>query len=504
MQKYIRDKPEDFKTNIARGAGLSFAGKVIGGGLQYLYTIVVARILGLEIFGQFMLGFTIINLAAGIGRLGLEGGVVRFVSLYKGTGDKGRIKGAIMQSLKYSIVPSTVIGIFLFLTADPVFIRLFKEPDLENTLKILSLSLPFLALMTITLAATQGFQIMKYTVYCQNIFMPAFNLLLVLLFFFAGFKLSGAAAAFVISVFITSILSVYYLLKSFPEMNSIASIPDTKEIVSFSVTVLLSTLFINLIVWTDTLMLGYLRSSEEVGVYNAVARTALLMGNILASFIPVFAPIISDLFNRSEIQKLETLFKIVTKWIFKLSFPLFLFIVLFSKEILAMFGADFVQGWSSLAILSFAQIINASAGPVAFILMMSGKPKMLMYNSLLVCMINIVLNYVLIPRYGIIGAAIASCSSIIILNLLMLFETYRFLKIHPYNRKFLKPFTLGITTYVVVIAAKYWFHDLSSMYQLIIFIPLFLVCFAVLLYKWGIDDEDRFIIEGFKKKFARL
>ncbi|MBE9570812.1 MAG: oligosaccharide flippase family protein, partial [Proteobacteria bacterium] len=112
-------KPE--LTCIAEGSSISFVGKVIGGGFQYLYVIIVARMLGADSFGLFVLGLTIINFAGVIGRLGLDSGVVRYVSLYNGIGDKKRVKGTIVQAFKYTFIVSTFLGIVLFLTSEPLF-----------------------------------------------------------------------------------------------------------------------------------------------------------------------------------------------------------------------------------------------------------------------------------------------------------------------------------------------------------------------------------------------
>ncbi len=487
---------------IAKGATISFTGKILGGGIQYLYIILIARLLGVEFFGLFMLGVTIINLAGIFCRLGLDNGVLRYVPLYNGMGDSERVKGAIVQSLKYSFIMSLLVGVILYLTADTLAI-IFNKPALEGVIKILSFFLPFMSFMNIALSSTQGFKIMKYMVYGYNLFFSTSNLILVLIFSLIGLRLNGVVFAHGLSLFFTAFLSMHYLKKTFPDIQEVKTVPETRELFRFSIPLLVSISSAFLIQWTDTLMLGHFRSSAEVGIYNAAMKTALLTSVILASFNTIFAPIISDLYNRKEKQKLESLFKTVTKWGYMISFPLFLLIILLSKEIMGIYGQEFIIGWKSLIILAVAQLINAGVGSTGFMLAMSGKQDLLMHNTLGICFLNIILNYFLIPIYGQVGASIASGISIIIYNLVMILQVYVILKIHPYSIKFLKPTLFGLVSFGVVLVIKYFLLDLNGLQELLVYIPLFLILFSGLTYVWGIDDEDRFIIDIFKRKFFK-
>lgn len=495
--------PEIYKAELKRfaeGAGITFVGKILGGGMQYLYIIVVARILGGESFGLFSLGLTIISLAGIIGLLGLDNGVIKYVASYRAAGDKQRVKGAIVKSLQCSFIASVFIGIVLFLTAEAVSVKIFNKPELENIFKLMSLSLPFWSLMVIALSSTRGFQIMWCTVCGRDLFWPISSLTLVLIFFFAGLRLYGVVVSYVISVCLTSALSIYLLIQTFPEIKYTQSIPETRKLLRLSVPLLLVTCLSFLVMWIDTLMLGHFRSSEEVGIYNAAMRTAFLASMMLASSNAVFAPMISDLHSKREIQKLESLFKTTTKWVYTVSLAVFLLIAMLSKEIMTLFGTGFAPGKSPLIILAFAQLVNAGVGPVAFMLVMTGWQDTVMYGTMGVCFLNIILNYLLIPPYGIVGASIASGASVIFLNLLLLLRVCRLLKMHPYNLKFVRNTGLTVAAFSVLPLIKYIPIDFVRTYKLLISVPLSLAVFASLVYKWGVDDEDRFIVDVLRRK----
>ncbi len=491
-------------TSIAEGAGITFVGQAVESLVKYLYIITVARLLGAESLGLLVLGLTVVGVTGMICRMGLENGVIRYVALYNGINDKGRVKGVIVESLKYSFVVSTVIAFILYLIAGSLFTRIFDKPEIENVIKLLSLSLPFLSLLLIGISSTCGFKVMHYRTLGQCIFLPLSNLLLAVFFFLLGFGLRGIVFAYVISVFLTSILSIYFVGKVFPDIVHVRAVLEVGKLLRFSIPLLIVSFLNYLIIWTDTLMLGYFKTSENVGIYNVAMRSALLTSMILVSFNVIFAPIISDLYNRKEKHKLEILFKTVTKWVYTMSFPVFFLIALMPKEIMAIFGREFVIGWIPLVILAFAQFVNAAAGPAGFMLGMSGKQYLMTYNTIGIFLLNIFLNGIFIPRYGMAGAAMASGTSIIVFNLVMLMEVYLLWKIHPYNAKFLTPTFFGMVAFGVGLFTRIAVRNLETIQGILIYVPLFLAVYVLSICRWGIDNEDRFIVEVFRMKFLKI
>ncbi|MFQ5511450.1 MAG: flippase [Candidatus Krumholzibacteriia bacterium] len=503
------DSPEIQQTElkrVAKGAAVSFVGKVSEGGFQFFYTLILAKILGADAFGLFMLGLIIINLTSIIGRFGFDFVAVKYVSLYQGVGNDARIKGIIVRSFRYALITSVLFGVALFATSDVLLARVFQKPELGRVIRWMSVSLVFWSIMIVALASTQGLKIMKYRVYGQHVFWPVVNISLVAVFFFAGFTLYGVVAAHVLSVAAASILSVYFLLRAFPGMKSVNAVyGDRMTLIRFSVPLLLVSVVNLLMRRTDSLLLGYFRSSAEVGVFNVAMNVAVITSVVLVSFNAIFAPMISDLYNRGETKTLEGLYKTVTRWVWTISCPAFLLVLLLSREILSVFGPEFVAGWAVLITLSCAQMLNAGVGSVSMMLVMSGRQKIVMYNTIGMSLANIVLNLLLIPRYGIMGAALASGVSIVALNLIMLFEVYGHLGIHPYSRRFVGPIVFGAIAYcAVLIADRIVFVDLGGLQKLLIYIPAFAAVFMGLLLAWGIGDEDKMIINTIRTNLKKI
>jgi O-antigen/teichoic acid export membrane protein len=227
--------------------------------------------------------------------------------------------------------------------------------------------------------------------------------------FLLGYSLYGTIFVFLISTIIGLILAFLYLKKIFPDLinKDVNAIFEPKKIMGFSWPLLLADFFGLIVIWMNILMIGYFKDTHEVGIYSAAHRTALLVQVILLSFNAIFSPIIADLYNKKDSEKLERLFKIVTKWILSLSLPLCLLTILLAPEILSLFGKDFVIGASCLIVLSLSQLVNSIFGSAGFLIMMAGKSRINLVNNMIAAILNICLNLYFIPRYGITGAAIS-------------------------------------------------------------------------------------------------
>jgi O-antigen/teichoic acid export membrane protein len=180
--------------------------------------------------------------------------------------------------------------------------------------------------------------------------------------------------------------------------------------------------------------------------------------------------------------------------------PFFLLLILLPEDVMGLFGASFREGKVALVIIAVGHFVNASTGPVGNVLVMTGHQRIMVLNSIGVFLLNVVSNYLLIPRYGMAGAALASGASIAVYNLAMLAETYYFLHMHPYGRMFLRTTAVGAATglalrYLVKLCPSRPFLRIS------VYAPLFLIALFFLLYRTCLTEEDREMMDAIKAKF---
>jgi O-antigen/teichoic acid export membrane protein len=489
---------------IAKGAGIVFVGTIIGYGLKYLFEVFVARQIGPELFGVFFLGFTIFSVSEKIATLGLPNGVLRFISLFRGANDPARVKGTIGLSIRAVLISATFICLLILVFSHPLAWHVFHKAELSLVLKFFAVGVVFSALTEILVSSTQAFQIMKYKVLVRMIFEPGFRIVMAIPLFFIGPKLPGVLTAFLMSLVIGTFFAFSFLKKVFPSIHDqVRPVYETKAILSFSWP-LFFVGFLNLfIVQINTIMLGHFRTSREVGVYGAAQRTAFLIPIILDSFNAIFAPIIADLYHRQEMKTLEHLFKIVTKWIFSVSFPIFLVFILFGKNILSIWGEQYRTATVCLTLICCAQLINCAVGSVGYVIMMTGKTIINLINNLAIVLLIIVLNYLLIPRFGILGAAASLAIALSIINLVRLIEVYILLRIHPYRIDFYKPLLAGLSAVTASLILSHLFgpNIKNGLFALLGNSSAIALIYILVLLLFGLDPEEKIILNRMKTKF---
>lgn len=489
---------------IAKGAGIAFAGKVIGGAAQYLYLILIARFIGMGNFGLFILALTVIEFIALVSRLGLDGGVVRLVSSNLARGEVDRVKGSIAAALAFSFISACAFGLISALGADHLSLWLFQKPSLAAPLQYLSLSIPCITLTVVALNATQGFQRMDYTFYGQHLFSPLCNITLGAFFLSMEPSPANACSAYSATACATAILSLVLLARAFPQHGRIETSGALGDLFRFGLPFLMVTLLMYLMMWTDTLIMGHFRSSDEVGVYTAAMKTAFVINTILLCFSHIFSPIISNLYTAGQLQRLHRLFKTVTRWTLTACIPFSLILMVFPREVMSVFGPGFAAGGTPLLILASAQLVNAATGPVAHMLVMSGRQQWMMLNTLAVCVVNFILNWLLVPSFGGTGAAVASSCSIVAFNILMLMEIRMLMGMHPYEASILAPPAAGFTAALFVIAVKALFTIDNMPLRLAVYGGISIVAYTGILCRGRLTDEDRIITEVIRQKWAAI
>jgi len=489
-------------SKIAKNAGYSGIGILIAYLIGYFSSIITTRVIGTDNFGIFLLASSIFGLSHLIATLGLNQGVLRYVSLYFGKNDPARVKGSILFCARVTLMTSLIVGTALFWLAPLLSKEVFHKPGLTVGLRILAVGLPFFTVASIYLTSLQGLQLIKLKTSIDMIAQPLSRLIFMLVLFVSGFKLLGVLWASVLSNIIVFALAFYYLKKSGNVFlnHKISAIFEKRRIVTFSSPLFFEGVFFTLTANIDILMLGYFVPSTDIGIYGIALKLGVMVIIPLTAFNMIFAPIISNLYSRNEKETLEKLFKTVTKWILTISFAIFLILALFAKPILSVFGQDFVAGATVLLILLFSKLVDAATGSVGYILKMSGRPKINMINSAILCVTIIVMNLLLIPSYGITGAAMGTACSVIFLNVIRILELYYFERIHPYQKNFIKPLISGILAASIVYGLGKLFPYEQSVFISMGFTIIFLIAYTVFLLLFTLDDDDKHVLNLIGKK----
>jgi O-antigen/teichoic acid export membrane protein len=499
----IKENPEEIFT-IAKGASHALAGTICGTALRFLFRAIIGRYLGPILLGVYFIGLGVFRISERVACLGIQNGILRYVPLYRGARDEKRLKGTIVLGLRIVGVAGVCVAAAAFFGSDFMARNIYHNSELTTVLRVFSVAIPFSAITAILLFSTQAFKIMKYKVFVREFQEPLMGIVIFMVLFMFGWKLKGALLAVLLSVLFGTFLAYIFLKKVYPPIaeKDACYIFEAKKLFQFSFPLFFVGFFYLIILWMNTLLIGYFLTVEEVGIFGAAHNIAMLGLVVVNAFVSIFAPIVSDISARGESKKLEELYKVITKWILTLSFPLFLLMIYFDREILTLtFGETFIDGAFVLVILSIAMLVNSFIGAAGFLTAMSGKPKLELANLGVTLFFNALLSILLIPKYGIPGAAYATLVAFIILNVMRIIEVRILFRIHPFRMDLYKPLLSGGVSFLVLFSAtKYLPIFLNTFFYFVSGALLFVGVYILMIFVFGLADEEKLIFAKIKKK----
>jgi O-antigen/teichoic acid export membrane protein len=489
--------------SIAKNAGIGALGILFMNIMAFVSNVVITRTLGADSYGLFVLATNVFGFIVIFPQLGFNNTIVRYVSYYTGKGEDAKAKGTILFGFKILLIFSLVVLAISILISPLISEYIFERPELTPLLKILLLSLPFATIALVFYSALNGLKLIKYQVIVANILNPAIFFLLIVIAFWAGFRLTGLMWVMFLMGVISLALSYYFINKKyFKYKRKLQPEVEKKELLLFAIPIYLNQFLNSAIKFAPIFIMGYFLSNKDIGIFNVGFRTAMLVSVSLSAFKLIFSPTISALFAQNNIQLINQLYKTITKWIFTIALITFCIIILFAEPVLNIFGKEFTASINVLLLLIFGELVNAGVGLVGNIIIMSGRPKVALFNAGLNFLTILTLCYLLIPVYGIIGAALSYSITVVLMNLIRLIELYYFEKMHPFKLNYFKPVVAGAIVFVIVFYAKN-LTDLNQNIEMIFGTLIFLLLFVLILWAFKFDNEDKFVLGLISSKLNR-
>ncbi|WP_297073151.1 flippase [Thermococcus sp.] len=482
----------------ARGGAIALVGMVVSAVLGFLVRAVIGRYFGPKEYGTYNLAMTVFTITLVVVMLGFPMGIQRQVSYFLNT---RREKTPELISTGLILITLTSTGGLLVLEVIkgilPAYIgggELFTE-----MLGVLALALPLNAVFNIMIATTQGFGRVREFLFYGKIGMPLTYFLLTVIVILVAGKITYVPIAFLTTYLILlTVLTEDLLRKNILPGGLMFSKELAKLLVLFSIPLMASNLVAFIMTWTDTLMLGHFLGDKIVGIYNAAGPITRFIPVFLASFTVIYTALTTGFYSRGEIEKIRKFYVSITKWVVLLTFPLFILIVAYPIPVLrTFFGEQYVSAWKPMIILAVGFMFHSIVGPNGLTLITMGKPSEDMKGNLIGATLNIVLNYILIPLYGMVGASIATAVSYVVANI------YKSIVlanrgIHPFEKNYVKILITGIAMTGVALFLKAESIFSAVMYTFLVSLTFY----AVILVSGAFDKVDVDIIKLAEKKFG--
>ncbi|MEK6974137.1 MAG: oligosaccharide flippase family protein, partial [Nanoarchaeota archaeon] len=324
------NKDENIR-KIITGSLIVILGLIVTKLLGYIFRLIIARF-GPEQYGLFSLGLSIVTIGSLIALMGLDRGILRYVSYYIGSKDNTKIRGTIIFAFKATIISGLLLAIIIFFLAPIISTKIYHNNGLISIIKILAFSIPAYVLSEVCLSIIKAYREVKYMVYSKNMLEGIIKIILSLIAIYLGYSIFGVSIAYTLSLFFTFIISLYFIEKKiFPFLkDNVKAQYNNKQLLVFSLPLLLNNIMELTLISTDTLLIGYFLSSNYVGIYNAAFPTAALVMSIPVSILTIFTPTIGKLAGEGNIEEQKKIFRISSKWIFFVSLPISLIFIFFS------------------------------------------------------------------------------------------------------------------------------------------------------------------------------
>lgn len=418
------ERREALAAELLRGGIGGLVMKVLSTALAFIVGVVLARALGPDQYGIYSYVFAIVSLLAVPAEFGLSHLVVRETARADAQRDWAAMRGVWIWASTATAVFSISIG--LVAVCAIWFFRGNLSVTHIRTLAWGLILIPLMSLGKLRGAALRGLRYVALSQLPESVIRPALLVISVqcISYILPETKLTSDTTMMVhvLSSVAAFTLGGWLLWRSRPRELDTESAPKFESArwlrSALPLALLTSTQLVNK--YADVLILGIFHSAEEVGVYNIVLQGATLVvfGQQVSNL--VLAPQFARLHSLGDGRNLQRLIRVGAVTGLVTSLPVAVAFLTFGEQILTrLFGPEYAGGWKALSILAVGEVANATLGQVAHLLNMTGHERQTGKAFLVSALVNIGLNFLLIPRYGMSGAAFATSTSLLVWNCIL-------------------------------------------------------------------------------------
>jgi O-antigen/teichoic acid export membrane protein len=412
---------------VKRRMTTTMALRILRIGVNFILSVLIARMLGAEGAGVYFLCFTVIQISTAIGRAGMDSAITRYVAAHAAQSEWRRVAGVYRSGILIGGCLSLLVAIVVFAIA-PVLASTFAEPKLTVPLRWMTISIVPWSLVILLSRMLQGINRISESIFVKTIGISLINIPIMLLLTYT-FGVTGAAISYTISSFIILILGYYLWNHSMPQLRGLEAEYNARNLIRTSWSLFWFDFTILFVAMLPAFFLGVESDSASVGIYNTVKRVSILVSAFITSINVIVEPQFASLYAKNQIEQMARLARNSAKLNAMISIPIFLFFTVGAYWILSIFGPEFTVGVPALIVLMIAQLVRVLTGPVSELLIMSRYEVIMRNTAIMTSILTIILLFLLVPMYDFVGAALAIAIGIIVRNLAATFLVYSNLSI---------------------------------------------------------------------------
>jgi O-antigen/teichoic acid export membrane protein len=506
QRRLTAEAADDVKV-IAKGGATQIVGQITQRSISFFFTIAATNILGVSGFGLYR---KVQQVLAVVGQLGLAGfnySAMRFISRARARGDPSAVRGAVRTGFSATALASIVAAAGTFVFAGYIadyFSGTRADPlELERLLRLGAPYIPAFALLQLLRYCTQAYKTMVPSVVSGNIIQPVIRFALGVAFLLMGFGVTGAVTSLIVSMAVAAVTAGYLFIRMMtPEERGAPPRYQRGAMTRFALAQGGASLLGVQSLGLGILVLSALSDNRAVGLFAVALALQGPGGIFLSGIVNIWAPVVSDLHERREIDRLDRLYKTITRWIVTFALPVYAALILEADLFVKFFGEGAAEAAPIVAILALGNIFYSGTGPTGYVLSMSGHPGINFINSIVAVAVYAALGFVVVPRYGAVGMAWVDAGVTALVNTVRVVQAKLLVGVQPFGRSIIKP-VVGTAAGAIVLFAWRAVPGEGVIVQaagLVVAAAAYLLVLKVL----GIDAEERYVWERIKARASKV
>ena len=455
--------------------------------------VLLGQLFGATVFGRYQTGLAIMEILTRTGTGGADKGMLRYVAAHRARGEGDLVRSALGTGLRLAIGIGGTLTLALIATSGLVAHRT-HEPELEAALRLMAPAVVFTGCVYVLVHASLAAKVTHANFIVRGLGEPMMFMAAGLLAAAFGRTVIQLAVAHVLAAAATFTLALFVVGRVFGrgEIARAVRSPGLKGFAPFSIPLGIAELMNAILQRADIVLLTTFVGPTATGVYAAAEFLSRVVGNARYVFDGVAAPVFSEALHLGQRDRLRSNLLLMSRWVATAAAPIAVTIVALRHELLSMYGRTFEAGATAIIVLAVSHLVNATFGLSGYILVVSGRSVLMLKNNVAVAIVNVALGLVLIPRFGLIGAAIAALAGVVLLHTLVTIEVRLAHGVYPVGWATLKP--LAAAAIMLGIEMLVGRHVGRAAARIPLVIAAGLISYLAALIALGLAPEDRALI----------
>jgi O-antigen/teichoic acid export membrane protein len=497
---------DDIKV-MARGGATQIVGQITQRSISFFFTVAATNILGVAGYGLYRKAQQVLAVVGQVGLAGFNYSAMRFIARARARGDVGGVRGAARTGVAGTVIASAVVVIAVVVFAGPLaasFSSARADPDdLERLLRIGALYIPAFAVLQVLRYCSQAYKTMVPSVVAGNIIQPIVRFVLGVALLLMGFGVVGAVTSLVVSMAVAALAAGWLLVRVMtPEEKAATARYEPGAMTRFALAQGGASLLGVQSLGLGILVLSALSGNRDVGLFAVGLSLQGPGGVFLSGIVNIWAPVVSDLYERGEIARLDALYKTITRWILTFALPVYAALILESDLFVKFFGEGARDAAPIVAILALGNIFYSGTGPTGYVLSMSGRPGINFINSIVAVAVYAALGIVVVPRYGVVGMAWVDAGVTTLVNLVRVVQAKVLVGVQPFGRSILKPVFATMVGAAVLLAWR--LVPGSGIVVRIAGLVVATGAYLLVLRALGLDPEERYVWQRIRSRATKM